>query len=860
MTQQNPIHTEEEVQEVYLSSEQPNVDKPLKINARWGAILLTLVGVAFFIFSISVVTYTDPEDYILVGFPLVMTGLGATSIYLIQRDRIMLGSGIVFVLNLILPFLLTLFVADTFWAATLYTVVSSALLIWRTMPRSSWRWPIIAAIVGLVVISIVNIIDSPNRFDYPPQFTPFVITVITLLVLFFLAQAAQQLWLRSMRNKLIVSFIGITLVATVALGVPIVTESTRFLEENLEREYTTLVVNRATEVGDLLSEQVSVITTLSLNQILLQEVEADNQSYQGSASAIQAELDAKDAQWRAADAANNNNDLLVSEHLKNSIAYELVEFRQAFPNHTEVFITDVYGGLAGTTNRTSDYYQADEAWWQAAYNDGQGAIYISAPEFDESANAIGVQIALPLRDRATGEITGILRTTYLMSALGPILQQSIGETGSLDLLIPGETVSHYHEGILEEAEPVLLAELQEVRGPGMAELVYEGTLSVVTQAPIQTLEGNPAVDNLDWVVTFHQHRDEAFNQIQGQTEGVLYTGLIVLPLAALAAFGLSILLVRPISSLTQTAEEIAAGNLGSRAEVTTTDEIGTLASTFNTMTAQLQETLEGLEERVDARTRDLAIVAEVGTAAATIRESQRLLQEAVDLTKKRFDLYHSHIYLLDEKGENLVLAAGAGEPGRVMVAEGRSIPLDSERSLVARAARQRKGVTVNDVTQVPDHLPNPLLPDTRSELAAPMVVGGNLIGVFDIQSDQVGRFTDADINIQTTLAAQLAVSIQNVRSFERSRRDSELQSLVNVIGSRIQRTTSIEETLQTAIRELGTAIGASRVKASIKPASDVDLQTVVVEPAEPVLVTEVEGSAQPAEHDEDESNNQATVA
>lgn len=154
-----------------------------------------------------------------------------------------------------------------------------------------------------------------------------------------------------------------------------------------------------------------------------------------------------------------------------------------------------------------------------------------------------------------------------------------------------------------------------------------------------------------------------------------------------------------------------------------------------------------------------------------------------------------------------------------MVSEGRSIPLNREQSLVARAARDRQGVTVNDVTQEPDHLPNPLLPDTRSELAVPMIVGGNVIGVFDIQSEQVGRFTESDINIQTTLAAQLAISIQNVRSFERSQKEAELQSLVNVIGSRIQRTSTIEETLQTAIRELGTAIGASSVKAKIQPAS-----------------------------------------
>ena len=317
-------------------------------------------------------------------------------------------------------------------------------------------------------------------------------------------------------------------------------------------------------------------------------------------------------------------------------------------------------------------------------------------------------------------------------------------------------------------------------------------------------------------------------QSTAQTQGLiarnvlnqnLAIGLIVAFIAVITTY-VTDRRLRTISTLTQTAQAITAGDLSRVAVVESNDEIGTLATSFNTMTSQLRNLIGSLEQRVASRTRDLAIVAEVGTATATILESKKLLQEVVDLTKARFNLYHSHIYLLDEKGENLVLTAGAGEPGQIMVAEGRSIPLDREQSLVARAARERKGVTVNDVTQAPDFLPNPLLPNTRSELAVPMIVGGKVIGVFDIQSDQVGRFTDADVSIQTTLAAQLATSIQNVRSFEQSRNQAELESLVNAIGQKIQHTTSIEETLQTAIRELGMAIGAKRVRANISATKD----------------------------------------
>jgi PAS domain S-box-containing protein len=176
----------------------------------------------------------------------------------------------------------------------------------------------------------------------------------------------------------------------------------------------------------------------------------------------------------------------------------------------------------------------------------------------------------------------------------------------------------------------------------------------------------------------------------------------------------------------------------------------------------------GLEKRVAERTQALSSVAEISTAASTILESDELLQKVVDLSKERFGFYHAHIYLLNEAGDTLVLASGAGEVGRQMVAEGRAIPLNQEQSLVTRAAREKKGVIVNDVTLAPDFLPNPMLPDTRSELAVPMIVGENVIGVFDVQSDVVGRFTDADISIQTTLAYQVASTVKNARQYHES--------------------------------------------------------------------------------------------
>ncbi len=187
------------------------------------------------------------------------------------------------------------------------------------------------------------------------------------------------------------------------------------------------------------------------------------------------------------------------------------------------------------------------------------------------------------------------------------------------------------------------------------------------------------------------------------------------------------------------------------------------------------------ETSLTKRAAELEAVAQVGSIATNTLDSQTLLQNVVDLTKDRFNLYHAHIYLLDETQHNLVLAAGAGAAGRQMVAQGLAIPLEKPQSLVARAARTRQGVIVNNVQQDAGFLPNPLLPDTHAEMAVPIVIGERVLGVLDIQSDQANYFTAEDINIHATLAAQVAVALQNASQYQSTQAAlAETEGLLNV--------------------------------------------------------------------------------
>ena len=140
---------------------------------------------------------------------------------------------------------------------------------------------------------------------------------------------------------------------------------------------------------------------------------------------------------------------------------------------------------------------------------------------------------------------------------------------------------------------------------------------------------------------------------------------------------------------------------------------------LETVVEQVAEAMERarLLEQTQKRAVELETVAQVSTEASVTLDTAKLMQTVVDLTKSSFNFYHVHIYLFDDTRNLLVLTAGAGEIGAQMVAEGRTIPFAQKQSLVARAARERQGVIVNDVYADPGFLSHPLLPDTRAEMA-----------------------------------------------------------------------------------------------------------------------------------------------
>ncbi len=294
----------------------------------------------------------------------------------------------------------------------------------------------------------------------------------------------------------------------------------------------------------------------------------------------------------------------------------------------------------------------------------------------------------------------------------------------------------------------------------------------------------------------------------------IITVLVVLAVSILLAAILSRQITKPVIQLTNTAQQISAGNFDAQAEVTSTDEVGTLAQTFNNMTSRLRQAFE------DVRRRALAVQtsAVVSRRLSVATNPRQLAVDVVEQVQSAFNYYHAHIYFVDEASGDLILAGGTGEAGATMLARGHKVPKGG--GLVGRAAATNEPVLVPDVSQAEGWLPNPLLPDTKSEAAIPISVGNQVLGVLDVQQNVVNGLGEEDVSLLQSLAGQVAISLQNARSYEQAKAQADLESMVNAIGQKIQRTTTVDDTLQTAIREIGLALGASRVSANIAGRQD----------------------------------------
>ncbi len=323
------------------------------------------------------------------------------------------------------------------------------------------------------------------------------------------------------------------------------------------------------------------------------------------------------------------------------------------------------------------------------------------------------------------------------------------------------------------------------------------------------------VSELDygWGVVVQQEKDELLAALQP----VRTTSYLILIIGLLGLLLISGFLIqnslRPIRELTEAAAAVAGGDLTRQVSITRKDETGELAASFNTMTSRLQSMVGSLEQQVAERTRGIELSADISRRLSIILDPVQLVSEVVELLQFAFNYYHTQIYLFDESGDNLMMVGGTGEAGKTMLERGHK--LARGQGLVGRAAESGTVVLVQDTHADPQWVPNQLLPDTKSEIAVPIVLGDQVLGALDVQQNEVGGLGQQDSDLLSAVANQVAIALRNARQFAETNQNMAQQTRVTDIIRQIQNTTSVESALQVAAREIGRALSAQRTKAQL---------------------------------------------
>jgi signal transduction histidine kinase len=318
--------------------------------------------------------------------------------------------------------------------------------------------------------------------------------------------------------------------------------------------------------------------------------------------------------------AHNDISQYLRDYLECPDHYARTDKQRAYG---EIFVTNRHGVNVAQTQQTSDYYQADELWWQRASADG---IYVGPIQYDESSGIYEVDIAVRLNDANdvfAGVLKAVLNVRELVAALDQVHRRCDYASTRLRLVC-GETV------IYDSAHPALQAYVLDSpllgamgrKGglEGFLEITDAGgtrRLLAFCRTPVRKEWNTPAAT----LMVEYDKAEILAPTVQVRAELLSMTVLLVL-LSMLGGWLLARSISRPLAALTDMAEQISEGNLDIRSNVHTSGETGQLAAAFDRMARHLRGTLDELRNEIVVRQE----------AETALEAANRQLQDAIEKT------------------------------------------------------------------------------------------------------------------------------------------------------------------------------------------------------------------------------------
>jgi PAS domain S-box-containing protein len=208
-----------------------------------------------------------------------------------------------------------------------------------------------------------------------------------------------------------------------------------------------------------------------------------------------------------------------------------------------------------------------------------------------------------------------------------------------------------------------------------------------------------------------------------------------------------------------------------------------------------------LLEQLQYQTTQLHTAGDISKSIVTVLDTKELMQYGVDLVCQRFDYYYVGLFMTDKDKQYAILSAGSGDAGREMLEKGYRLAID-ENSMIGRCISSTKAIIASNVEIEKGHYANPYLPQTRSEMALPLINRGDCLGAITVQSTRLNAFSSDDIAVMRFIADHLASAVVNARLYEYINRRQRYLGTMRRVTQRAIPERRLNVFIQTAVETL----------------------------------------------------------
>ncbi len=642
------------------------------------------------------------------------------------------------------------------------------------------------ALILFIAFSLGTIVSSVFRESLPPTIAPMLTNIILSSGFFIVAMRltastakTKQSWLNLILQKYpmfpkLMGTMAIIILPTMAF---IAFTSYSFYQTSiLSLSYSNLEDVGSREAQVLLNNLTNEIHTfahLEESSRIRTQLTTRAGTYPSDIEQVKQQIVARQIRWQDSDP------LLISTTLDPVNNTEMRNFSINNPDFSDVVLVDGYGALVTGNQNPGNYDFANTAWWQ--HIAVSQSVYVGPITWDAALQQYTTVIAVPVFNLNGEALIGSLKTTY---ALGNLLsgvdqntnsQTKFGFVTPTGLIIP-TSGNQAEEFSIPTNYLTALAEAHDWQTYNVSGTSYLMNSSAVT-SPVSEYETS-------WVLLAYQPVSQALGALTPIQIAIAISALVILMAAVFIIIWVTQSITQPLSILTEAVNKSAAGDRNTLVELDSADEIGALANNFNDMNQQIGHLVDNMEQTIQYRTNDLErkarqmeAAAAVARQAAEVRDLAQLLDLAVNLIPERFGYYHAGIFMLDEQKRYAILQAANSEGGKRMLARGHRLQV-GRVGVVGYCAGTGESRIAQDVGADIVYYDNPDMPNTRSEMALPLTVRDQVIGVLDVQSAESNAFNQEDIDVLQLLADQISLAIDNAQLLENSQHAlEELQTL-----------------------------------------------------------------------------------